>query len=89
MLAEEKRDMSGADHTSAATTTNVTTSIPQGRAGGAPARVYMNERIVPYLLEGMKAVAKDQPSNPLRVLGEFLIQKSNEVEEGPGEQFPA
>ncbi|KAL1977083.1 hypothetical protein VTN31DRAFT_3365 [Thermomyces dupontii] len=49
-------------------------------AGGAPARVYMNEKIVPYLLEGMKAVAKEQPSNPLRVLGEFLIQKSNEVE---------
>lgn len=29
-------------------------------AGGAPARVYMNEKIVPYLLEGMKAVAKEQ-----------------------------
>lgn len=30
------------------------------RPGGAPARVYMNERIVPYLLEGMKVVAKEQ-----------------------------
>ncbi|KAL1982669.1 hypothetical protein VTN96DRAFT_1039 [Rasamsonia emersonii] len=54
----------------------------QVRAGGAPARVYMNEKIVPYLLEGMKAVTRDQPPNPLRVLGEFLIQKSNEVESG-------
>ncbi|CBF71230.1 DPY30/SDC1 family protein [Aspergillus nidulans FGSC A4] len=52
------------------------------RPGGAPARVYMNEKIVPYLLEGMKTVTKEQPANPLRVLGEFLIQKSNEVE-GP------
>ncbi|BCR91016.1 DPY30/SDC1 family protein [Aspergillus chevalieri] len=51
-----------------------------GRPGGAPARVYMNEKIVPYLLEGMKGVAKEQPANPLRVLGEFLIQKSAEVE---------
>lgn len=66
----------------------------------------MNEKIVPYLLEGMKAVTRDQyveshpishdsflvassnsyityrPPNPLRVLGEFLIQKSNEVESG-------
>ncbi|KAL4760818.1 DPY30/SDC1 family protein [Aspergillus foveolatus] len=50
------------------------------RPGGAPARVYMNEKIVPYLLEGMKTVTKEQPANPLRVLGEFLIQKSNEVE---------
>lgn len=30
------------------------------RPGGAPVRTYMNERIVPYLLEGMKSVAKDQ-----------------------------
>lgn len=29
-------------------------------AGGAPARLYMNEKIVPYLLEGMKNVARDQ-----------------------------
>ncbi|PYI13321.1 hypothetical protein BO99DRAFT_438335 [Aspergillus violaceofuscus CBS 115571] len=54
----------------------------QIRPGGAPARVYMNEKIVPYLLEGMKSVAKEQPPNPLRVLGEFLIQKSNEIEQG-------
>ncbi|EEQ86500.2 hypothetical protein RJZ56_001043 [Blastomyces dermatitidis] len=58
-----------------------TTPIPQVRPGGAPARVYMNEKIVPYLLEGMKTLAKEQPSNPLRVLGEYLIQKSNEIEE--------
>ncbi|KAJ5105082.1 hypothetical protein NUU61_002429 [Penicillium alfredii] len=55
-------------------------STSQVRPGGAPARVYLNEKIVPHLLEGMKSVAKEQPSNPLRVLGEFLIQKSNEVE---------
>jgi COMPASS component SDC1 len=61
MLAEEKRDTSGIDHTSTATSTNnLPSSVPQGRAGGAPARIYMNERIVPYLLEGMKAIAKDQ-----------------------------
>ncbi|PYH48813.1 DPY30/SDC1 family protein [Aspergillus saccharolyticus JOP 1030-1] len=52
------------------------------RPGGAPARVYMNEKIVPYLLEGMKSIVKEQPSNPLRVLGEYLIQKSNELEQG-------
>lgn len=30
------------------------------RPGGAPARVYLNDKVVPHLLEGMKAVAKDQ-----------------------------
>ncbi|EEH34653.2 hypothetical protein PAAG_05702 [Paracoccidioides lutzii Pb01] len=56
-------------------------SISQVRPGGAPARVYMNEKIVPYLLEGMKTLAKEQPSNPLRVLGEYLLQKSSEIGE--------
>ncbi|KAL4792796.1 hypothetical protein BDV19DRAFT_391764 [Aspergillus venezuelensis] len=63
---------------------NVTAATSAGsnpvRPGGAPARVYMNEKIVPYLLEGMKSVTREQPANPLRVLGEYLIQKSNEVE---------
>ncbi|OKP11902.1 Set1 complex component sdc1 [Penicillium subrubescens] len=52
----------------------------QVRPGGAPARVFLNEKIVPYLLEGMKTITRDQPANPLQVLGEFLIQKSKEVE---------
>ncbi|KAJ5099310.1 hypothetical protein N7532_006311 [Penicillium argentinense] len=55
-------------------------SSTQVRPGGAPARVYLNEKIVPHLLEGMKSVAREQPSNPLKVLGEFLLQKSEEVE---------
>ncbi|KAF3484052.1 uncharacterized protein GIQ15_03376 [Arthroderma uncinatum] len=37
-----------------------THATPQPQATGAPARIYMNEKIVPYLLEGMKMVAKDQ-----------------------------
>ncbi|CAI7580718.1 unnamed protein product [Penicillium pancosmium] len=55
-------------------------SATQVRPGGAPARVYLNDKIVPHLLEGMKSVAREQPSDPLRVLGEYLIQKSDELE---------
>ncbi|KAJ5929360.1 hypothetical protein N7454_007208, partial [Penicillium verhagenii] len=55
-------------------------SASQVRPGGAPAREFLNEKLVPYLLEGMKVIAKEQPTNPLRALGDFLIQKSNEVE---------
>ena len=32
----------------------------QIRPGGAPARVYLNEKVVPYLLEGMKTITRDQ-----------------------------
>ncbi|KFX88957.1 hypothetical protein V495_05678 [Pseudogymnoascus sp. VKM F-4514 (FW-929)] len=47
---------------------------------GAPARQYLNAKVTATLLEGMKQLAKEQPSDPLRVLGEFLIQKSKEIE---------
>ncbi|TLS24407.1 hypothetical protein PpBr36_08800 [Pyricularia pennisetigena] len=47
---------------------------------GAPARVYLNTKVTGVLLEGMKIIAKDQPNDPLRVLGEFLLQRSKEIE---------
>ncbi|QMW26571.1 hypothetical protein G4B84_001816, partial [Aspergillus flavus NRRL3357] len=47
-------------NTAAANTpTGEPTPTTQLRPGGAPARVYMNEKIVPYLLEGMKHVTKE------------------------------
>ncbi|KAF7524791.1 hypothetical protein G7054_g11309 [Neopestalotiopsis clavispora] len=47
---------------------------------GAPARQYLNTKVTGVLLEGMKLVAKEQPKDPLRVLGEFLLQRSKELE---------
>ncbi|KAM7193484.1 hypothetical protein V8F20_008387 [Naviculisporaceae sp. PSN 640] len=47
---------------------------------GAPVRQYINSKITGALLEGMKKVAREQPKDPLRVLGEFLLQKSKELE---------
>ncbi|KAL2119020.1 hypothetical protein VTJ04DRAFT_5980 [Mycothermus thermophilus] len=47
---------------------------------GAPVRQYINSKITGVLLEGMKIVAKERPKDPLRVLGEYLIQRSKELE---------
>ncbi|RWA06623.1 hypothetical protein EKO27_g8483 [Xylaria grammica] len=47
---------------------------------GAPVRQYLNSKVTAHLLEGMKQLAKDQPKDPLRVLGEFLIERSKELE---------
>ncbi|KAH8676028.1 hypothetical protein BX600DRAFT_454167 [Xylariales sp. PMI_506] len=49
-------------------------------AHGAPVRQYLNSKVTGALLEGMKLVAKEQPKDPLRVLGEYLLQRSKEVE---------
>ncbi|KAG8159382.1 hypothetical protein KVR01_011043 [Diaporthe batatas] len=49
-------------------------------AHGAPTRQYLNSRVTYHVMEGMKIVAKDQPADPLRVLGEFLLQRSADLE---------
>ncbi|KAI0176372.1 hypothetical protein GGR52DRAFT_540695 [Hypoxylon sp. FL1284] len=47
---------------------------------GAPVRQYLNTTVTVPLLDGMKMIAKDRPKDPLRVLGEYLIQRSKELE---------
>ncbi|KAK5990482.1 Suppressor of CDC25 protein 1 [Cladobotryum mycophilum] len=47
---------------------------------GDSTRRYLNTKVTGVLLEGMKLLAKDQPDEPLRVLGEYLLQKSRELE---------
>ncbi|KAJ4144858.1 hypothetical protein LMH87_003727 [Akanthomyces muscarius] len=47
---------------------------------GDSTRRYLNTKVTGALLEGMKMLAKEQPEDPLRVLGEYLIQRSKEIE---------
>ncbi|KAK3366900.1 hypothetical protein B0T24DRAFT_633967 [Lasiosphaeria ovina] len=68
-----------ADAGAAATT--LFTMPTEAPVHGAPVRQYINTKITGALLEGMKLVAKEQPENPLRMLGEFLLQRSKETEE--------
>ncbi|KAK3495646.1 hypothetical protein B0T13DRAFT_301810 [Neurospora crassa] len=51
---------------------------------GAPVRQYLNTKVTGHLLEGMKMLAKEQPKDPLRALGEFLLQRSKQYEGGGG-----
>ncbi|CAM1506642.1 Fc.00g062830.m01.CDS01 [Cosmosporella sp. VM-42] len=49
---------------------------------GDATRRYLNTKVTGVLLEGMKQLAKDKPQDPLRVLGEYLIERSKELEGG-------
>ncbi|KAI1208729.1 uncharacterized protein F4807DRAFT_429124 [Annulohypoxylon truncatum] len=49
-------------------------------AHGAPARQYLNSKVTGPLLDGMKKLVQEKPKDPLRVLGEYLIQRSKELE---------
>ncbi|CAA21425.1 Set1C complex and Lid2 complex subunit, Dpy-30 domain Sdc1 [Schizosaccharomyces pombe] len=61
-------------------------------SNSAPARQYLNEKVTPVLLEGMKILARDRPENPLQFLGQFLLdananqQKQKEIVNQPEPQ---
>ncbi|CCK69705.1 Sdc1p KNAG_0C06080 [Huiozyma naganishii CBS 8797] len=44
--------------------------------GGSSTRKYLNEEVTPALLRGMRLIAVEQPENPLKRLGEYLIEQS-------------
>lgn len=44
--------------------------------GGCTTRKYLNETVTPVLLSGMKMIAVRKPEDPLKVLGEYLIEQS-------------
>ncbi|EPY50519.1 dpy-30 domain-containing protein Sdc1 [Schizosaccharomyces cryophilus OY26] len=59
-------------------------------SGVAPSREYLNENVTPVLLEGMKMLARDRPENPLQVLGQFLLNASQnrQQQKQPEPTFP-
>lgn len=44
--------------------------------GGSSVRQYLNKHLTQHVLDGLRQVAHHKPENPLRVLGEFLIERS-------------
>ncbi|RPA88292.1 hypothetical protein BJ508DRAFT_410146 [Ascobolus immersus RN42] len=42
----------------------------------AEVREYLNEKVMPHILNGLKVLARERPVDPLKALGEFLIEQS-------------
>ncbi|KAG9248854.1 hypothetical protein BJ878DRAFT_411783 [Calycina marina] len=79
-IGTPSRNMNG-DNSRAVSAHPEPSSMPkEAPPHGAPTRQYLNGKVTGVLLEGMKQLAKEQPRDPLRVLGEFLLQKSRELE---------
>ncbi|KAH7416923.1 hypothetical protein BKA64DRAFT_701714 [Cadophora sp. MPI-SDFR-AT-0126] len=77
------RNVNGNDTTSRATSQHPdpTPTLPkEAPPHGAPTRQYLNSKVTGPLMDGMKLLAKEQPKDPLHVLGEYLLQKSKEIE---------
>lgn len=65
------------------TPARASTTLPpptQPNPHGSPTRVYLNQNVTPYLLEGMKYLAVYEPDKPLKWLSEYLAKRSQEVE---------
>lgn len=75
------RNVNGNDSSRAASLHPDPPTMPsQAPPHGAPTRQYLNGKVTGVLLDGMKQLAKEQPKDPLRVLGEYLLQRSRELE---------
>ncbi|KAI9483734.1 MAG: hypothetical protein EXX96DRAFT_559495 [Benjaminiella poitrasii] len=48
---------------------------------GSTPRSYLDSTVVPTLLEGMKLLVVERPSDPLAYLGRFLLSRSSESQQ--------
>jgi len=42
----------------------------------APIRTYLDSTVVPVLLQGLSALVKERPANPVEYLATFLLQNN-------------
>ena len=51
---------------------------PQQNINSLPIRAYLDQTVVPLVLQGMAEVAKERPENPIKYLAEFLMKHAND-----------
>jgi len=45
-----------------------------------PTRAYLDQTVVPVLLNGMSVLAKERPPNPIEYLAAYLLKNKNQFE---------
>ncbi len=51
---------------------------PQQNINSLPIRAYLDQTVVPLVLQGMAEVAKERPENPIKYLADFLMKHAND-----------
>ncbi|XP_071400123.1 protein dpy-30 homolog isoform X1 [Centroberyx affinis] len=46
-----------------------------------PTRAYLDQTVVPILLQGLSVLAKERPPNPIEYLAAFLLKNKGQFEE--------
>ncbi len=58
--------------------TDKNVSKQQQNINSLPIRAYLDQTVVPLVLQGMAEVAKERPENPIKYLAEFLMKHAND-----------
>ncbi|KAF9431506.1 hypothetical protein BGZ76_000224 [Entomortierella beljakovae] len=74
----------GSASSSTAGNTNPLAGLSRSEIAAMPIRPYLDQTVLPVLLEGMKQLAKERPQNPLEYLGHYLLDHSDTVGRSPG-----
>ena len=53
-------------------------SKSQQNINNLPIRAYLDQTVVPLVLQGMAEVAKERPENPIKYLADFLMKHAND-----------
>ena len=53
-------------------------SKQQQNVNNLPIRAYLDQTVVPLVLQGMAEVAKERPENPIKYLADFLMKHAND-----------
>uniref|UniRef100_A0A0A9Z9V3 Protein dpy-30 homolog n=1 Tax=Lygus hesperus TaxID=30085 RepID=A0A0A9Z9V3_LYGHE len=51
-----------------------------------PTRQYLDQTVVPILLQGLQVLAKERPNDPINYLAAYLLKNKNQYEPTPSSQ---
>ncbi|KAG0233362.1 Dpy-30 motif-domain-containing protein [Mortierella sp. GBAus27b] len=77
-------DREGSASSSAGAPGNPFAGLTKAEIADMPIRTYLDQTVLPVLLDGMKQLAKERPQNPLEYLGHYLLNHSDTVGRSPG-----
>ncbi|KAF9172563.1 hypothetical protein BGX21_001568 [Mortierella sp. AD011] len=77
-------DREGSTTSSSAGNANPLAGLSRSEIAAMPIRPYLDQTVLPVLLEGMKQLAKERPQNPLEYLGHYLLNHSDTIGRSPG-----
>jgi len=74
-MADAKKDEKPAENKDVSKEAKVETKDNKDKL---PIRAYLDQTVVPLLLQGLAEVAKERPKNPIEHLANFLLKHANE-----------